>query len=500
MTRLTAYTPPAVALTKSPSRSNGVVVVGLASSSGDDANLLGVPANLSKAYSKQLSSDVLELATELGATSELGAVTVLPKTSEGRLVVVGVGEVDVTPAQVRQAAASALRSIVGNDKVTGDVAVSFDIVDPELIQAAAEGAILGAYSIAKQGRDQRAAGPVIEIISSNAKAGDAVERATAIAAAVATARDWVNLPPNLLYPESFAADAAEYLKPLKVNVEVLDDKALAKGGYGGIMAVGGGSERKPRLFRAEYSPRGAKQTLALVGKGITFDSGGLDIKPADGMYDMKCDMGGAAAVLAATAAIATLGLPVRVIAYASMAENMPSGSAYRPSDVLTMYGGTTVENANTDAEGRLVMADALARAGEDNPDLVVDVATLTGACMVALGRRIAGLMANDDLTADTVLDAAEVAGEAFWHLPIPDHIAKGLKSTIADVKSSGDRYGGALAAGAFLQTFVPDGMSWAHLDIAGPAWNDKDAYAEIPAGGTGFGVRTLVALAQHMAL
>ena len=501
MTRLSPYQPPVVSLVKEPSRSVGAVVVGLASGVGEAApTLLGVPAAASKGYAKQLSSQPLDLALELGAKPELGHVTVLPAANGTRLVVVGLGEVDVTPSQVRHASAAALRALVDKEHITGDIAVSLDLTDPELLQAAAEGAMLGAYAINKLGKTERPAGRVVEVVSSNTKAKDAVERATAVATAVANARDWVNLPPNLLYPESFASDAAEYFKPLKVNVDVLDDKALEKGGFGGIMAVGGGSARKPRLLRAEYAPRGAKQTLALVGKGITFDSGGLDIKPPQGMYDMKCDMAGAAAVLSALAAIATLGLPVRVIAYAAMAENMPSGEAYRPSDVLTMYGGMTVENANTDAEGRLVMADALARASEDDADLIVDVATLTGACMVALGNRIAGLMASDDLTADMVLDAAEVAGEPFWHLPVPEHITQGLKSKVADVKSSGDRLGGALAAAAFLQHFVPEDGNWAHLDIAGPAFNDKEPYAEVPAGGTGFAVRTLVALAETMSL
>ena len=237
-----------------------------------------------------------------------------------------------------------------------------------------------------------------------------------------------------------------------------------------------------------------------MGKGITFDSGGLDIKPAGQMASMTCDMSGAAAVIAATRAIAALGLSVKVTAYAAMAENLPSGTAYRSGDVLTMFDGTTVENVNTDAEGRLVMADALGRAGTDSPNLIVDVATLTGACMVALGKRTAGLMASDDATADRLLDAAEVAGEGFWHLPITDDIREGLKSDIADLRSGGkSRYGGALAAAAFLQHFVPEGVSWAHLDIAGPAWNDESPYGCTPLGGTGAAVRTLVALATQLA-
>jgi leucyl aminopeptidase len=217
------------------------------------------------------------------------------------------------------------------------------------------------------------------------------------------------------------------------------------------------------------------------------------------MYTMKTDMAGAAAVLAAVAAIAELGLRIRVTAWAAMAENMPSGGAYRPSDVLTMYGGKTVENANSDAEGRLVMADALVKSAEEQPNLVLDVATLTGACMVALGERVAGLMARDDATADLVLDAAEAAGEQFWQLPIPEDARPKLDSKVADLKSSGNRYGGALTAAAFLSEFVPPEIPWAHLDIAGPAFNDGAAYDYTPSGATGVGVRTLVALAHALA-
>jgi len=280
---------------------------------------------------------------------------------------------------------------------------------------------------------------------------------------------------------------------------VLDDAALSRGGYGGLMAVGGGSSRPPRLVRLSYSPRGAKFHLALVGKGITFDTGGLDLKPPEGMYAMKCDMAGAAAVLVAVHAMAQLGLKIKVTAYGALAENMPSGSAYRPSDVLTIYGGKTVENGNSDAEGRLVMADAIARANEDHPDLIVDVATLTGACVVALGERTSGLMATDDATADLVLDAADAAGEDVWQLPIPSEIRSKLESKVADLRSvGGDRWAGALVAAAFLREFVAENTPWAHLDIAGPAFFDGKPYGYVAPGGTGVGVRTLIALARSL--
>jgi leucyl aminopeptidase len=318
--------------------------------------------------------------------------------------------------------------------------------------------------------------------------------------AVLTVREWVNLPANLLYPESFAEQARTLVRDSKIAVDVLDETALSRGGYGGLMAVGGGSSRPPRLVRLSYSPRGANFHLALVGKGITFDTGGLNLKPSEGMYTMKCDMAGAAVVLATVHAIAQLGLKIKVTAYGALAENMPSGSAYRPSDVLTIYGGKTVENGNSDAEGRLVMADALARANEDRADMVVDVATLTGACVVALGERTAGLMSSDSETADLLLDAAEAAGEDFWQLPIPSEIRSKLDSKVADLRSTaGDRWAGALVAAAFLREFVADGMPWAHLDIAGPAFFDGKPYGYVAPGGTGIGVRTLIALARRLA-
>jgi leucyl aminopeptidase len=236
-----------------------------------------------------------------------------------------------------------------------------------------------------------------------------------------------------------------------------------------------------------------------VGKGITFDSGGLNLKPGESMYTMKCDMAGAATVLAATHAIARLGLKVKVTTYAALAENLPSDTAFRPSDVLTMYGGKTVENGNSDAEGRLVMADALVRASEDSPDLLIDVATLTGAVVVALGDRTSGLMATDDLTADRILDAAEASGEDFWQLPIPKEIRPKLESKVADIRStSGERAGGALVAAAFLRDFVGEDVPWAHLDIAGPAFYDGKPFGYVGPGGTGVGVRTLVALATSL--
>jgi leucyl aminopeptidase len=283
-------------------------------------------------------------------------------------------------------------------------------------------------------------------------------------------------------------------------VTIWDERKLERERCGGILAVGAGSAVPPRLVQLTYRPDGAKKHLALVGKGITFDSGGLSIKTAAGMQTMKMDMAGAATVVAAIAAIARLGLPVNVTAYACIAENMPSGSATRPGDVLTMRNGATVEVLNTDAEGRLVLADGLALAAALKPTAIVDVATLTGACIVALGDRTAGLMSNDDSVRRAVLDAATEAGELIWALPLPEEMAGKVKSSkIADLRQHNPKpAGGALFAGEFLRAFVND-VPWAHLDIAGPAHNEEGPYGYVPVGGTGFAVRTLVELATSLA-
>ncbi len=486
---------PRIELVQQPPKVADHLVVAL---TGQEPTVLGAASELEKAA--QPFGSLGQLVTDLGASSKIGSVTLLPKLA-GQVVVVGLGSDDPTPEDVRRALGSALRTIVSGE---GDqplhVAISVGTEEAEMVRAAIEGALLGAHEFTKIGSEPRVRLSQISVVTSltGSAAKQAVTDALAVARAVTTTRDWINTPANLLYPETFAEQAREMAREAKIDVEVLDEKVLTKQGFGGILAVGGGSARPPRLVRLDYKPRAARTHLVLVGKGITFDTGGLNIKPGEGMYTMKCDMSGAAAVLAATRAIADLGLDVWVTTYAPMAENMPSGTAYRPSDVVTMYGGTTVENSNSDAEGRIVMADALARSQADKPDLVVDVATLTGACMVALGLRTAGLMASDDATADLVLDAAEAAGEDFWQLPIPQHIRDSLDSKVADLRSSGARHGGASMAAAFLQRFVGEGTAWAHLDIAGPAWNDEAPYDYVPTGGTGSAVRTIIELARAL--
>ncbi|MGC3953975.1 MAG: leucyl aminopeptidase [Propionicimonas sp.] len=490
---------PAISLVNAPGKDD-VLIVGLATTAGSEV-LVGLPDDTTAALAKAYGRPPADVVRDLGGSAKNADTVLLPGLAGQRLIVVGLGDIDVSPEQVRRAAGAALRVASGLPAQRPlSVSLSLDAIEPQVVKGAVEGALLGSYRYRESAGKPGVA--AIGVVTSNARKPEvrlALELGVTTATAVTRARTWVNLPANELYPESFADEIAKLAKSARLSVEVWDEKALEKDGFGGILAVGGGSARKPRLVKVGYAPRGARFHLALIGKGITFDTGGINLKPADGMYTMKDDMSGAAAVIAAVVAIAESGVKLKVTGYAALAENMPSGTAYRPSDVLTMYGGTTVENANSDAEGRLVMADALAKASEERPDLVIDVATLTGACMVALGERVAGLMARDDETADLILDAAEAAGELFWQLPIPEESRGKLDSKVADLKSSGDRYGGALTAASFLSQFVPEPIPWAHLDIAGPAFNTHEPYHYVPAGGTGVAVRTLVALAHAVA-
>ena len=319
---------------------------------------------------------------------------------------------------------------------------------------------------------------------------------------MATARDFVNTPPSHLFPAEFASRAEALAQSAGLEVEVLDEKALAKRGYGGVVGVGKGSSRPPRLVRIAY--RGAPnrkdaKTVALVGKGITFDTGGISIKPAANMHHMTSDMSGAAAVIATTVLAARLGLPINVIATVPMAENMPSATAQRPGDVLTQYGGTTVEVLNTDAEGRLILADAIVRACEDNPDYLIETSTLTGAQTVALGARTPGVMGSDDFR-DRVARISQQVGENGWPMPLPEELKDDLKSTVADLANvSGSRFAGMLVAGTYLREFVADGVQWAHIDIAGPAYNTGGPWGYTGKGGTGVPTRTMFAVLEDIA-
>ncbi|WP_250446177.1 leucyl aminopeptidase, partial [Actinotalea sp. C106] len=379
----------------------------------------------------------------------------------------------------------------------GAVGMALPAEDAQQVAAVAEGALLGAYAYTRYRSSEGQPVSRIELVTPRAReaaAKKAVARAAVLAEAVHGTRDLVNAAPLDLFPGAFADHARTLAKGTKVKVTVLDEKALAAGGYGGLVGVGQGSARPPRLVKLTWAPARAKRSVALVGKGITFDSGGLSIKPAKGMEAMKSDMAGAAAVLHTVLAAAALELPVKVTAWLCLAENMPSGSAQRPSDVITQRGGTTVEVLNTDAEGRLVLADGLVAACEENPDAVIDVATLTGAQVVALGTRVGAVMGTEELR-DAVVEAAGDAGEQFWAMPLPEELRASLDSKVADLANIGDRMGGMLVAGLFLREFVGE-TPWAHLDIAGPAFNDGAAHGYTPVGGTGVAVRTLLQLLE----
>ena len=325
------------------------------------------------------------------------------------------------------------------------------------------------------------------------------DAAVIVAESVNLARDLVNTPANYLYPESYAGVMREVAQTAGLDIEVLDEAQLEQQGFGGILGVGRGSTRPPRLVHLTWAPAGGSTKVALVGKGITFDTGGISLKPASGMEDMISDMGGSAAQLAALAAIARLGLGVRVDAWLPLAENMPSGSATRPGDVITHYGGITSEVINTDAEGRLVLADAIARACEDAPGYLIETATLTGAQLVALGARTAGVMGSDELR-DLVADAGRTVGEQAWAMPLLEEQEDELKSPIADIRNTHNaRTGGMLFAGLYLSRFVPEDVEWAHIDVAGPAWNGGGAHGYTPKRATGAPVRTVVEAVTRLA-
>jgi len=394
---------------------------------------------------------------------------------------------------LRDGTGIALRAAAGAKKV----AVALPVTDSNELLAIGVGSLLGTYQFTQYKSQAPKKGPakaVAIIVSDPRDAGhrDALKVANIAADKVTFARDLINTPAADLHPEDLAQAAADRAAELGLDVEILDEKQLVDGGYGGIVGVGQGAADAPRLVRIAYRPRGAKTHVALIGKGITYDTGGYDMKPSMSMGPMKADMSGAAAVAATVLGAAELGLKVNITVYMCIAENMVSGTATRPADVLTMYNGKTVEVNNTDAEGRLVMADGLARSAEDKPDVVIDVATLTGAMVVALGDQTAGFFATHDDLADDIIAASKESGEAFWRMPLLDHLRPSLDSTVADLSNIGGRMGGSITAALFLREFVPAGAKWAHLDIAGPAFNGNAAYGVVPKGGAGFAVRTLL--------
>ncbi|MBA2338385.1 MAG: leucyl aminopeptidase [Acidimicrobiia bacterium] len=440
-----------------------------------------------------LGDDLTAFLAASDFTGAAGKTAAVPGGPLGfaRVLLVGVGT-ELDAEGLRRAAAVAGRATTAAETVATTLAT----VD---IEGAADLVVFG-FSSGQYRFDRHRSEPkavrttTLTLVGAGKDRGDT---GGVLARAVAGARDLVNEPAAGKPPTWLAQWASDQLGAVGVSVEVWDEKRIVEERLGGLAAVSWGSAQPPRLVRMHYKPRKRTGKLAFVGKGIVFDSGGLSIKPAEGMMAMKTDMAGAAAVFGAMWAIASLKLPVEVIGFTPLTENMPGGRAVRPGDVFTARNGKTVEVLNTDAEGRLVLADGLSLAAEEKPDLIVDVATLTGACKVALGERIAGLFASDDEVASRLLAAAADAGEPLWRLPLEKEYRSKIDSPVADMKNTGDKFGGAISAALLLERFVDD-RPWAHLDVAGPARSETDEHY-LTKGGTGFGVRTLVALAAQTA-
>ena len=427
-----------------------------------------------------------------GVTGRYGEVVRIP-ILEGDdsyfAVAVGLGSFhDCTAETVRRACGLMARSLTGVDTA---FMVDFEALHPT---AAVAGALLGSYKYFGFKHDVPAATQPVKCIEVLCREEDkaACQRALVVAESVNFARDLVNTPSSHLYPETYATALGTIAQDYDLGFQCWDETKLKEQGFGGILAVGSGSARKPRLVQLRYRPADAKQHVSLVGKGITFDTGGISLKPAASMENMISDMGGSAAVVATVIAAARLRLPVAVTATVALAENMPGSEAYRPGDVITHYGEKTTEILNTDAEGRLVLADALAFAGEEQPDVLIDVATLTGAQIVALGDRTSGVMGDAEL-AEQLAHIGREVDEPAWAMPLPEELAEAVKSPVADLRNATPkRHGGMLSAACFLREFVKPPIQWAHVDIAGPAFNTSTPHGFTPARGTGVPVRTLV--------
>jgi leucyl aminopeptidase len=471
----------------------------------DQVVVLGV-ANIESTLSVSSSSAhpgiTAKLMKQLGLQSSMEASS-LAVLNEQAFLFIGVGDGSPSIDELREIAGAAVRQCATATEIVFDLPTS----STGDVKAILEGALLGAYSFERyKSAPKKETLNSIRVITKHKLSRSTVEKLSTVTRAVIAARDLGNTPPNDSFPASFAAALKKAAKGKNVTLEIWDVKKLAEEKCVGILNVGKGSVRPPRLVKIEYKPKGATKHLALVGKGITFDSGGLTLKPGLGMLDMKFDMSGAACIAQATLAIAELELPIRVTAFMCVAENLPSGSATRPSDVIVFRNGKSVEVTNTDAEGRLVLADGLILASELRPDLIVDVATLTGAARVALGVRTAGLMGTPKAV-ELVQQASTTAGEATWAMPLPKELRSLLKSDIADLINSklGNPTGSMLVGGHFLREFIgfkakssTELIDWAHLDIAGPANNEGSPYGYTPKGATGVMIRTLVELAKAL--
>jgi leucyl aminopeptidase len=445
---------------------------------------------------------------DMGATGKSDEVIRIPGTSTRLIVFTGLGKAQSTYSDevLRRAAGAAARSLVGNSSAT----FSLPANTPSAVKAVAEGAGLGSYLFDQfRGSTRSAQKSPLKTITvhtslvTGAVAKDISHHAEIVSQYTNLVRDLINTPPSHLTPESFCSMISDAVKAaggasVGLKVSTMTDTQLRAKGFGGIIGVGQGSANPPRLLNVSYTPKGvkAKKKYSYVGKGITFDSGGLALKPALGMEAMKSDMSGAAAVCAATIALALLKVPVAIDAWAPLAENMVSDTATRPSDIITIYGGKTIEVINPDAEGRLVLGDALVKAQEAGDiDAIIDVATLTGHQVVALGKRTSAVMTNNEEFSAHFMEITKISGESFWPMPLPADLRPSLDSPVADMANMGERMGGMLVAGLFLKEFVSDELPWLHLDIAGPAFNEGDPHGYTPVGGTGVAFRSLVEMA-----
>jgi leucyl aminopeptidase len=428
-----------------------------------------------------LDSALLEL---YGAATKTGTVAKLPLADQ-LVAVIGVGK----RLKLRDFGAEVARLGLS-------CAVSVPLSDEADLHALVEGLLLGGKTPTKFKKAEQKQIDFEVVVPAALQNAD-LQATIDVCKQIVAIRELINQPANELYPQKLAEHAKALAAGLPIEVEIWDETKLAQERCGGILGVGIGSVRPPRLVKLSY--RGGGKHIALVGKGITFDTGGLSLKPPESMVGMKYDMAGSATILGAILGIARHGLKIDVDAYMCLAENMPSGSATRPGDVITIRNGTTVEVLNTDAEGRLVLADGLSLAVESGAEHIIDVATLTGAATIALGNRYAGVMGQGDAV-ELCLKASEHADELLWHMPLPEELRPLLDSELADIANVkiGNRAGGMLIGGHFLAEFVPAERSWAHLDIAGPANNDAAPYSVVPKGASGVMIRSLIALARGL--
>lgn len=434
----------------------------------------------------------------IGTISEL----VIPQ-GEGLLTVVvagcGVGA-ECKPVAFRKAAGEAARAL-HQAKVTQAVVAAPILTNAKrgaYLETVVEGLYLGAYTFTEFKSEAKAAPEcTVTLCSAIPEAEALVAKAQVSAEAVCFTRDLVNRPGNVVNPEVMANAASKLAEELPLEVEVLDEVQMAERKMGAILAVGQGSANPPRMITLKYNGADAAPYVAYVGKGITFDSGGISIKPDDGMGEMKDDMSGAGAVLGAMKAIATLGLKCNVIGILVCAENMPGGRAQRPGDIVRAANGKTIEVISTDAEGRMVLADAVDYACKLGAQKVIDIATLTGAVIIALGKETSGIVSNDDALVEQIKKAGKFAGENYWQLPSLPECKEAIKSDVADLLNSAGRPGGCITGGLFIGEFVAKGIPWAHLDIGGTSTATKDSGHKVK-GGTGFGTLTLIKLAEML--